>query len=300
MQKTGLFILCMLIFASCSNEKDFDMETYKKEMQDWKTKRLANLKAEDGWLNLAGLLWLKEGKNSFGSHSDNDIIFPEGAPEHIGTIFLKDGQIITVIHEGPEVYHADSLVHRIEMVSDAEGSPTNLTCHPFRWFIIKRGDRYAIRLRNLESSLIDKIDSIPAFPVQEEWRIKGKFDAFASPKKMEIPNVLGETEVAGVHGKLLFEKDGKQFELLPMGTPERGFFLVFADQTSAEETYGAGRFLSVGKPNEKDEVIIDFNKAYNPPCAFTAYATCPLPPKENILDLRVTAGEKTGQHIGHH
>ena len=171
----------------------------------------------------------------------------------------------------------------------------------YKWHIIKRGERYEIRLRDLEDPLIDQITEIPSFPVNSEWRIEAKFKKFDTPKRIAIPNVLGDTEYESCYGLLKFKIEDKEYSLMPLGDGETSnLFIIFADETSAEETYGAGRFLSVEKPDKNGKTYIDFNKATNPPCAFTDFATCPLPPLENILPVRIFAGEKINEHFGHH
>lgn len=153
----------------------------------------------------------------------------------------------------------------------------------------------------MESPLINQITEIPTFPTDLNWRIKATFERFNEPKEIAIPNVLGETNYEKYYGILKFNIEGKEYSLIPTGDGiNEDFFVIFADGTSAEETYGAGRFLSVEKLDKDGDIYIDFNKATNPPCAFTAFATCPLPPKENILEVKILAGEKINEHIGKH
>ena len=253
---------------------------------------MTNLKAPEGWLNLAGLEWLKQGKNTIGSDSSNDVVFPEKAPAKVGELSLEDGSIRFDPARDVQIKHINEVINeRINLQSDASGEATVLEHGSFRWFVIKRGDQYAIRLRDLESPLLDKLDSIPAFPVKHQWRIKATFIPHNPPKTIEMPNVLGNINETESPGLLRFTYQGQQYTLHPTGSKE-SMFLVFGDETNAEETYGGGRFLVVQGPGEDNHTWIDFNKAYNPPCSFTPYATCPLPPKENILPFKVLAGEK--------
>lgn len=301
--KIAITILTVAVLAGCKPHSSPDAhksDEYKAEIVHWRDQRLSRLKSNDGWLNLVGLLWLKEGKNTLGSAADNTIQFPKNAPAYVGTLIKKDDNITFIAHEHTEVLHDSLPVTQIDMMSDASANATLLSHAPFQWFIIKRGDKYAIRLRDFTSPLVDLIDSLPAYPTDPQWRIEATFEPFEEPQNIEIPNVLGETELSPCYGELVFAIEGNTYRLLPMGNPQRGFFVVFADGTSAEETYGAGRFLSVPAPDKAGNTTIDFNKAYNPPCAFTEYATCPLPPAENRLEVRITAGEKIGEHIGHH
>jgi hypothetical protein len=289
------------LFACQSKKENFNEEDYIKSVQEWQTKRLEGLKAENGWLNLVGLYWLKEGQNPFGSNEANNIIFPEKAPGFIGTIILYKGNLSVSINEDVDVLINDSISKEHNIYTDAEDNTTMFKMGTFRWYIIKRGDRYGIRLRDLESPLINQITEVPSFPINSQWRIEARFEKFDTPKEIAIPNVLGDTEFEKCFGLLKFEIDGQEYSLMPLGDGSKNdFFVLFADETSAEETYGAGRFLSVEKPNKNGETIIDFNKATNPPCAFTEFATCPLPPRENIIPVKILAGEKINEHVGHH
>jgi len=293
------FILSL--FACQSKQETFDEEEYVESMKEWHNQRLERLKSEDGWINLVGLHWLKEGQNPFGSNDANNIIFPKNAPEFIGTIILYKGFLSVNINEDVAVFINDSLLKEHDIYTDMDDNTTIFKIGSFKWHIIKRGDRYGIRLRNIESPLLDEITEIPSFPIDPKWRIEAKFDRFKNPKEIAIPNVLGDTEFEKCYGLLKFKIDEKEYSLMPLGNGiNGGLFVIFADETSAEETYGAGRFLSVEKPDEKGYTYIDFNKATNPPCAFTEYATCPLPPQDNILKVKILAGEKINEHFGHH
>ena len=299
--KITALIAIIGLFGCQKPAKEINPDEYAKSIQEWKEKRLANLKSENGWLNLVGLYWLNEGQNPFGSSPVNNIVFPEKAPEFIGTVILYKGNMSVTIDKDIDVLINDSLLKEYDVRTDSDGKPTLFKMGSFRWHFIQRGDRYGIRLRDLESPLIAAIDEIPSFPVDLNWRIKASFDRFDEPKEIAIPNVLGDTSFEKYYGILRFMIGENEYSLIPTGDGiTEDFFVIFADGTSAEETYGAGRFLSVEKPDENGITYIDFNKATNPPCAFTAYATCPLPPKENILNVKILAGEKVSEHIGKH
>jgi hypothetical protein len=294
-------MLITSLFSCQSNKEKFNEADYIKSVQKWQIKRLESLKSETGWLNLVGLHWLKEGENPFGSNEANNIIFPSNAPDFIGSISLYKDDLSIAINEDIEVFINDSLLKEYTVFSDVDENTTEFKMGSLRWYIIKRGERYGIRLRDLESPLVSEITEIPSFQIDLKWRIPAKFEKFSSTKDIAIPNVLGEIEYEKSYGELKFTIDGVEYSLLPLGEGiESNFFVIFGDGTSAEETYGAGRFLSVEKPDKDGNTFIDFNKATNPPCAFTDFATCPLPPKENILNVRILAGEKTGEHIGQH
>lgn len=293
--------LVFMIFSCNSGKEKMDKEKYVKSVKEWQQKRLASLKSENGWLNLVGLHWLKEGENPFGSNEANNIVFPEKAPEFIGSYMLYKNHISVRIEQDVDVYINDSLLKEHEVYTDEDKNTTYFKLDDFRWHIIKRGDRYGIRLRDLKSPLLEQITKIPSFPIDLKWRVKATFEPFNNPKEIAVPNFLGDVDYEKCYGLLKFNIDGQEHSLMPLGDGvNENFFVIFADETSAEETYGAGRFLSVEKPDKNGITYIDFNKATNPPCAFTDYATCPLPPKENILPIKILAGEKTNELIGHH
>lgn len=284
-------ILHFVLLTCCEQKLEQNADpAYLKEINEWHAKRIANLKKESGWLNLVGLYWLKQGENKFGSAKNNDNIFPGNAPEHIGTIVLIDTIATFKAAAGVKVFSNDAEVNEITLQNDLSENPTILKIESFRFFIIKRGDRFGIRLRDLESPLLKNFQGIERFPVNVNWRIKANFIKHDSPKKISVPNVLGEIEEEISSGRLEFVYEGKPCALDPVDSGDR-FFVIFADETNGESTYGAGRFLYTDKPDSNGVVILDFNKAYNPPCVFTEYATCPLPPRQNRLNLKVTAGE---------
>jgi len=290
-----ILLLCSPVFFSqCNPSANRKGEGgYKEKIRQWRDTRLKNLKSPEGWLNLAGLYWLETGPNTLGSDSTMDVVFPGKAPARLGTLHLSNGHIRFSPHQDVAILHdGDTLTGGTTLKSDAEGNPDKLSHGSLKWFVIKRGDRYGIRLRDLESPLLEKVDHIPAYPVKPDWRIRARFVPYNQPQYIEVPNVLGGTYQDQTPGKLQFTYNDKQYTLHPTGTREN-LFVVFGDDTNAEETYGGGRFLVVDGAGQDNITFLDFNKAYNPPCAFTPYATCPLPPRKNILPFKVKAGEKT-------
>ncbi|MGK9368254.1 DUF1684 domain-containing protein [Melioribacter sp. Ez-97] len=298
MKRYFLLALSLLLFNCSDDLKEKGSPEYISQIKDWHKKRIENLKKENGWLNLAGLYWLKEGENSFGSDPSNDIVFPPEAPAFIGYFILSDSTVNVRINDNIEVYENGIPVKEKFMRSDIEDSTTVLQYGRFKWFAIKRGNLYGIRLRDLESPLLKNFEGIDTYPVNSDWRIEAKFEPYNPPKKIKIPTIIGTVEEENSPGALVFEKDGNTYRLDAIDAGER-LFIVFADKTSGVETYGAGRFLYTDKPDSGGTVIIDFNMAYNPPCAFTRYATCPLPPKQNYLKLKITAGEKNYGELHH-
>jgi uncharacterized protein (DUF1684 family) len=288
----SVFIFSILLIGCSESFNEKGSTEYISSIKKWNETRLENLKKEDGWLNLVGLYWLKEGENKFGSDKSNDIVFPEkNAEKFMGSFFLKDSVITLIVNQGVIIKTENSVVEKMKLRYDLQGNPSVLEYESLRWFIIKRGDKYGVRLRDLEADLVRSFSGIETFPINEDWRIEAKFDEYKPPKEIEIPNILGTIEKEKSPGAILFMKGSKEYKL-DVTDAGNSYFIVFADLTSGNETYGAGRFLYVDKPDSSGEIYIDFNKAYNPPCAFTKYATCPLPPKQNHLKLEITAGEK--------
>ncbi len=268
---------------------------YEEEIRLWHQKRVDDLKKEDGWLNLAGLFWLREGRNTFGAKEGNDIIFPaEHSSPVLGAFILKDGKVSVETVAGTGVFQGDSPVQTLD-IFPYPGKPVVLRHQSLRWFVIQRGDKYAVRLRDLESPYLKQFHGIERYPVHEDWRIKARFVPTAG-KKITIVDITGRSYEQDSPGQLVFAIRGKEYTLDATGTKEHLHF-VFADASNKHETYGGGRFLDAAGPGADGYTYIDFNKAYNPPCAFSPYATCPTPPKQNRLTAAVTAGEKRyGDH----
>jgi uncharacterized protein len=266
---------------------------YETEIREWHEKRIESLKQESGWLNLAGLFWLEEGVNTFGGDEKNDIVFPkERSKPFMGEFVLEKGKVTLKTKPDAGIFNGDEPVSELAIFSGEK--PVTLKHGSLRWFVIKRGDKYAIRLRDLESQYLKEFTGIDRFPVQEKWRVKAKFEP-TSGRTVPITDITGRTEDQPSPGKLIFTVDGKQYELDAVGSP-KSLFIIFADQTNKTETYGSGRFL-YSSVEADGSAWLDFNKAINPPCAFSPYATCPLPPKQNKLALAVAAGEKRyGDH----
>jgi len=288
-----LIVSILLISLSCSDKEPEPKGTpeYIEEIEQWHQKRIERLKDENGWLTLVGLYWLKEGDNIFGSDKNNDIVFPENAPQNIGKITLKNSVITLIVNKEVIVTNEDKSIKEIKLENDLSGNPTILDLGSFRWYIIKRGDRYGIRLRDISAPLKNKFDGIERFPVNEDWKITASFEVYEPPKVISLPTQIGTVEEEPSPGAVVFNKDGETFRIDAVDTGKR-LWLIFADETSGKETYGAGRYLYIDKPDSTGKTVVDFNLVYNPPCVFTKYATCSFPPKQNFLKLRITAGEK--------
>lgn len=267
---------------------------YEEEVKEWHRSRIENLKKEDGWLNLAGLYWLEEGKNTFGAAKTNAIVFPKGkSEESLGTFTLDNGEVFLETTPEKAIFNGNEPVTNLKIFPSEEN--IILKHQSLRWFIIKRGSKYGVRLRDLDSPFLKEFTGIETFPIDANWKIKAKF-VQEENKKIAVLDVLGQTTLQDSPGKVVFSIHGKQYSLDALNDTA-GLFIIFADKTNKKQTYGAGRFLYTDKPDANGIVYLDFNKAINPPCAFTPYATCPLPPKQNVLPVTVYAGEK---NYGHH
>lgn len=290
-------IISSLLLSNCGEQYlEKGNKVYINEINEWHQKRINNLKLENGWLNLVGLYWLKEGENTFGSDKENDVIFPPNAPAKIGKYILKDSIASIEIFPDVIVTNGGEKIQSMIVENDLSDNVTKLRLDSLVWFVIKRGDKFGIRLRDLEAPLLKTFSGIDRFPVNEDWKITANFLPHEKPREILVPNILGAMDIEYSSGNLQLQIGGKNFEITPVDAGNK-LFIIFADETSGEETYGAGRFLYADKPDSTGKVILDFNKAYNPPCVFTPFATCPLPPKENYLSVRITAGEKNwGEH----
>jgi uncharacterized protein (DUF1684 family) len=265
---------------------------YQKEVNDWHAKRIERLRAEYGWLSLVGLMPVSEGENGFGSAADNDLVFPEKAPEHAGVLTLDQGTVRLEVTAAGKIT-CDSLpVQSMVLGSDADEETTILDMGDLRFYVIARGGRFFVRIKDREAETLKNFKGIARYPVRSEWRIEARFEPYDPPKKIMIPNALGMEFEESCPGVVVFEVGEVRQRLEPTSTSQGGLFFVFADGTSGDETYGGGRFLYADPPGPDGKVLLDFNKAYNPPCVFTPYATCPLPHAGNILKVKIEAGEK--------
>jgi uncharacterized protein len=295
----GLLLASLLSSYACAGSRPaVDENAYAKEIDRWRAERAAELKSEQGWLTLVGLYWLKEGENKFGADRSNEIVLPAGkAPQTAGSLWLKDGIVRLESKPGVDIKAEGRAVSSLELRSDAGGQPTLLSLGSLTFQVIKRGDRLGLRVKDRENPARVNFKGVENFPTNSGWRKEARLERFNPPKTISIVNVLGMEEQEPSPGAVVFEVDGKTYRLDALTEKgEEKLFIIFADKTSGKETYGAGRYLYADPPDARGRMIIDFNKAYSPPCAFTAFATCPLPPAQNKLPFRVEAGEKYGGH----
>lgn len=301
MLRNSLFVAAAILGVATVHAADID--TYKQGIEQWHAGRMERLTAADGWLSLIGLEWLKPGANRVGSAADNDIVLAAG-PAHLGVVTLAaDGSMRITLDKASHATIDGKAVSEAVLVDDvhaaADTAPTKVAFGTASFYVIDRDGRKGLRVKDSEAATRKHFQGIESFPVDPSWRIEATWVPVQPGETLEMASVIGTLDKSPVPGKLEFTRDGRHFELLPI-VEEPGdtqYFIVFADRTSGKETYGAARFLYIDPP-KNGKVVLDFNKAYNPPCAFTGFATCPLAPPENRLDLRVTAGEKkyTGGH----
>jgi uncharacterized protein (DUF1684 family) len=298
MLRASLFLAATTLGAVAVHAADTD--PYTRQIEQWRADRVARLTAPDGWLSLIGLEWLHEGANRIGSAAGNDIVLKAG-PAQLGTITLAaDGGLRIVLEEGAGATVDGKSVTGAPLVDDmhaGENGPTLVQFGSASFYVIDRDGRKALRVKDTEAETRSHFAGIDYFPIDPSWRIDADWVPFAPAQKLEIGSVIGTIDAVDVPGKAVFQRDGHSFELLPYQEEPGGeLFFVIADRTSGKETYGAARFLYAALPkgglSQPGKLELDFNKAYNPPCAFTPFATCPLAPPENRLDVAVTAGEK--------
>lgn len=274
--------------------------SYRSEIEKYRADRIAELKAPDGWLAVAGLFWLREGANSAGSDSSAAVRLPSRAPAKIGTFALEHGHVTFTADPSATVTAAG---HRVTtFVFDLKKDQSAIVTSGVTMFIIRRGDRLGVRMLDPESDARTHFPGLQYFPLDPAYHVTARFVPYPTPKRIPIINVLGMTLQMESPGYVEFTLKGKPYRLDPVyeDSKHENLFFLFKDLTSGPQTYGAGRFLHAPLP-VNGRIDLDFNRAYNPPCAFTAFATCPLPPSQNHLDVAIRAGELKyeGRGTGH-
>jgi len=291
--------LCLAAFASAVLAADQPAAadaSYLQSFDKWKAELVDDLK--QNWLPLAGLFWLKPGENKFGSDAKNDIVFPKG-PAHTGSFTLQSKDVSVRFEPGVQVTVSSKPFTASKLEPDVSGHATVLEMGSLRFYVIVRGERIGIRLKDTESDAARGFRGLDFFPVSMNYRLTAKFEPSQGKKTVDVPNVLGDVAPTPVAGTVVFTINGQELRLSDLGgDPANGLFFVFSDPTSKTETYPGGRFLET-EPVVNGTVVLDFNRAHNPPCAVTPYATCPLAPKENRLAVAIPAGEKYNHKLGH-
>jgi len=282
------WIVCLLLLAACRQEHVQQAATVDTDVQQWRDQRRARLTSDDGWLSLVGLYWLHDGVN--------DITLPAHPPVTAGFI-LEKGRVTLLAN--PQLGVKSSMPLRDD--TDPAG-PTIVRAGTLNFQAIKRadvkGDRFGIRVKDSESEARKDFKGLDYFPVNPAFRVQAHFDPYQPPKKIPITNVLGMTSDETSPGALVFTLGGNTYRIDPiLEQGEKDLFIIFKDATSGKETYAAARYMYAHPPDANGNTVVDFNKSYNPPCVFTPYATCPLPPPQNRLPIRIEAGEK--KYAGH-
>jgi uncharacterized protein len=278
---------------------------YEEDLNTWRAQRMSSLTSDDGWLTLAGLPWLDEGPNAVGSALSSPVRLPPSAPDRLGVLErngqavmlrLDPGADVRVEPESAAEQLAESEDRTLLMVKDVDGDPTVVHVGDVSFQVIQRDDKIGVRIKDAASPVRTRFTGIEYFPIAPDWRVTARFEPYSPPKDIPIVNVLGQTTPNPAPGALVFEHDGRTYRLDALDAEDE-LFVIFGDRTNGEGSYPAGRYLYADKPAEGETTVeLDFNRAYNPPCAFTEFATCPLPPPQNKLDVAVEAGEKYAGH----
>ena len=282
----------MLVGLSC-NQHIGKVSQFETEISSFRQERLEGLKAPDGWTTLAGLYWLKEGESFVGSNAENDLVFPKNTPAILGYFDLRNKEVFFTSHT--EVYvntSGSALLDNYKLKADYTGVPTLLSWKNYQWHVIKRGPNFGIRLKDSLYPTRFLLDTIPCFPNDINWRIEATVSYQDTHKTVNINNVIGLNNASKIAATLSFMVNDRPYKLYAINGGPDAFFVIFADLTTGDTTYGGGRYLYPKRPIEGFKTFLDFNQAINPPCVFTAYATCPLPPPENKLSVAIEAGEK--------
>jgi uncharacterized protein (DUF1684 family) len=274
---------------------DISPAKYQQSVTEWRAQREAKLKADDGWLTVVGLTWLKEGDNRVGSNPSFEVQLPKSAPDKVGTLTLKGGKVRFRPEPGAAVTMNGAPAMETELKPDVDEHYDKLAVARVKFFIIKREDKLGVRIKDNDSAARREFIGLKWYPVDPSWRVQAKFVPWDKPRTVTFATAVGVKEQDESPGYVTFQREGKEYRLEPVVDGDELWF-VMRDQTSGHTTYGASRFLYAEMPKgglkRSGPVEIDFNKAENPPCVFTDFATCPLPPPQNRLSLAVTAGEQ--------
>jgi len=286
----GLTAAAALAFAA-----DKVATGYQRSIAEWRAQREAKLKSEDGWLTVVGLTWLKEGANRVGSNPGFEVRLPESAPASVGTLTLKAGKVRFMPAPGVAVTMNGAPAKETELKPDIDANYDRLAIGRVKFLIIKREDKLGVRIKDNDSAARRELSGLKWYPVDPSWRVTAEYTPFVKPHTVTFDTAAGVKEQDQIPGYITFQRGGKEYRLEPV-VDDNELWFVMRDQTSGKTTYGASRFLYAPLPKnglkQAGTVEIDFNKAENPPCVFTDFATCPLPPPQNRLPLAVTAGEQ--------
>lgn len=297
MKKISFFTIALILFLTGCEQSELGKatvpENYDQLIEGWKQNRVETLKAPTGWLRLAGMYILEDGENTFGSGEDMDLQFPKGKIDrYAGSFILDEGKVKMELRDGVEVTYNGEQVSGDKVIYDGENAP-ELEHGDLHWLVIQRQDLFAIRLYNKDNEKADNFTGFPRYETDESWRLNARFIPNPEGTTIQILNVLDQLEPIESPGILEFEVDGDRHTIDALSSADKRLFLIVGDETNRSETYQAGRYMYIDPPEKgSDYTTIDFNKIYNPPCAYNSYTTCQLPPPQNRLELAITAGEK--------
>jgi uncharacterized protein (DUF1684 family) len=290
-----IYLLC-IFFLGCSSKESMTPQerlTYEAEINAWHAKRLQKLKSPEGWLNLVGLYRLDQGANPFGSDRNNLLIFPEGKiTERAGLFIINENTISINVYPEVLITANGKPIHEQFICPLDSVNSIIFEAGSLRWKIFKHESKWWVSLRDDESQLVKTLTGIERYPIDPDYRVEASFTKTDSLTTIEVTYMDGQITSQHSPGTLSFNLDGSDYRLDVLEGNEDEFFIVFADATNGDETNESGRFLYVKRPDATGKVIVDFNKAYNPPQVFTSCATCPLPTKQNMLDVKIKAGER--------
>jgi uncharacterized protein (DUF1684 family) len=265
-------------------------ESYRRQIEDWRHRREAELKADDGWLTVSGLYWLRPGETRIGSDPGNDLVLPARTPGFVGTLTLTGGRASFKAAPDVSVTRNGDRIENGPVRSDADENPDTLAVGDVKLILLKRGARFALRTKDNQSPIRAGFTGLRWYPTDEIWRIEARFVAHPAQTKLLLDTIVGETEAADSPGYVTFEYGGKTYRLLAARQRNGSLWFVFRDGTSGRTTHGGARQLYADPPRE-GVVVLDFNKSVNLPCAYIPFTTCPLAPPQNRLKLAVEAGE---------
>ncbi|QEH37397.1 hypothetical protein OJF2_59880 [Aquisphaera giovannonii] len=266
-------------------------DAYRAEVEQFRRRREGDLKSADGWLSVVGLHWLSPGRTRLGSDPSSDILLPPGAPSSVGTIDLDGDRATFRAAPGVKVSKAGAPFESGEIRSDAGGKPDVLAAGDIRLILLRRGRRFAIRVKDPGSEARRRFAGLRWYPVDPSWKVEARFVPAPENTRLVFDTIVGEQETAESPGFVVFERDGKSYRLQAAAERDGSLWIVFRDGTSGRTTAGGARQLEAARPGPDGAVVLDFNRATNLPCAYIPFATCPLAPPQNRLPLPIAAGE---------
>ena len=288
-----LLLILALLFASCNKKVNLSHEEladYVKAVEAARAERVTELRKPEGWLSVIGLYWLSDGVNTIGAAEDNKIIFPRIETETIGAYQLQGGEVFFGKVEGVQVSSKGK--EYMGGVVDVSYPPTVVNHKSLYWYIIKRGEKYGIRLKDTLADQRLQFKGIPYCDINPTYKVAAKVSVPEKEETVSITNVIGNVNDFPVAAELTFTLNGKEHTIVALDEGTENYFVILGDVTNGAASYGGGRFLYPKKPSEgKTTTILDFNLLQNPPCAFSDFATCPLPPQQNVLDVALLVGE---------